>query len=88
MTSTPQLSEELSAGPAKLRIDVDGSEPLDHVLDDMNFLNYRLADVRISPEVTASIRRTPEPTELSDRIANGPISAVARTCVPPQSSRE
>ena len=47
MTATPQLSEELSAGPAMLRIDVDGAEPLDHVLDDMTFLNYRLADVRI-----------------------------------------
>ena len=38
--------------------------------------------------MTASIRRVPEPTELSDVITNGPISAVARTCVPPQSSRE
>jgi hypothetical protein len=55
MTSTPQLSEELSAGPAKLRIDVDGAEPLDHVLDDMSFLNYRLADVRISPEVSLAV---------------------------------
>jgi hypothetical protein len=54
MTSTLQLSEELSAGPARLRIDVHGAEPLDHVLDDMNFLNYRLADVRTSPEVTLS----------------------------------
>ena len=49
---TSSCSEELSAGPARLRVDVHGSEPLDHVLDDMNFLNYRLADVRISPEVT------------------------------------
>src|SRR5579862_8524669 len=39
-----------------------------------------------SPAVTASIRRAPAPTELSERIANGPISAVERTCVPPQSS--
>ena len=38
--------------------------------------------------MTASIRRAPAPTELSDRIANGPISAVQRTCVPPQSSVE
>ena len=38
--------------------------------------------------MTASIRRTPEPTEPSERIANGPISAVERTWVPPQSSRE
>jgi hypothetical protein len=46
------LSEELSAGPARLRIDVRGGEPRDHVLDDMNFLNYRLADVKLSPETT------------------------------------
>jgi hypothetical protein len=52
MRPTLQLSEELSAGPAKLRVDVYGSEPVGHVLDDMTFLNYRLADVRISPEVT------------------------------------
>jgi hypothetical protein len=52
MTARLQLSEEMSAGPAKLRIDVHGSEPIEHVLDDMNFLNYRLADVRTSPEVT------------------------------------
>ena len=52
MTSNLQLSEELSAGPARLRVDVHGSQPLEHVLDDMNFLNYRLADVRVSPEVS------------------------------------
>ena len=47
-----RLSEEMTVGPARLRIDVHGSEPIDHVLDDMSFLNYRLADVRISPKVT------------------------------------
>jgi hypothetical protein len=52
MTDPLQLSEEMSAGPARLRVDVHGGEPLDHVLEDMTFLNYRLADVRISPEVT------------------------------------
>jgi hypothetical protein len=52
MNQTLQLSEELSAGPARLRIDVHGGEPLEHVLDDMTFLDYRLADVRISPEVS------------------------------------
>jgi hypothetical protein len=46
------LSEEMTAGPAQLRVDVYGGEPRQHVLDDMAFLNYRLADVRISPEVT------------------------------------
>ena len=30
----------------------------------------------------------PQPTEPSEVITNGPISAVQRTCVPPQSSRE
>jgi len=52
MSATLQLSEEMSAGPARLRIDVHDSEPLEHVLDDMTFLNYRLADVRIEPAVT------------------------------------
>ena len=37
---------------ARLRVDVHGSAPVDHVLDDMSFLNYRLADVRIEPDVT------------------------------------
>jgi hypothetical protein len=49
-----QLSEEFVAGPARLRVDVHGSRPMEHVLDDMSFLNYRLADVRVSPEVTVS----------------------------------
>jgi hypothetical protein len=52
MTTPLQLSEELSAGSARLRVDVYGPEPVEHVLDDMNFLNYRLAEVRIEPEVT------------------------------------
>ena len=52
MTSELQLTEELSAGPARLRVDVYGPQPVAHVLDDMTFLNYRLADVQISPAVT------------------------------------
>src|SRR5438477_10016283 len=52
MTAPLQLSEEMSVGPARLRIDVHGSQPIEHVLDDMSFLNYRLADVRVSPAVT------------------------------------
>jgi hypothetical protein len=74
MTSSPQLSEELSAGPARLRIDVDGSEPLDHVLDDMSFLNYRLADVRISPQVTLG-----EPDIVWHRDADKVIAYDGRT---------
>ncbi len=52
MTDQLQLTEEMSAGAARLRVDVYGSEPRAHVLEDLNFLNYRLADVRISPEIT------------------------------------
>jgi hypothetical protein len=52
MTRIPNLTEEFSAGAARLRIDVVGGEPRTHVLDDLSFLNYRLADVRISPEIT------------------------------------
>jgi hypothetical protein len=52
MNAKLQLTEEFSAGDARLRVDVYGGEPREHVLDDLTFLNYRLADVRISPEVT------------------------------------
>jgi hypothetical protein len=47
-----QLSEEMSGGSARLRVDVYGSTPRNQVLEDMNFLNYRLAEVNIEPEVT------------------------------------
>ena len=69
MTSMLQLSEELSAGPAKLRVDVLGSEPIEHVLEDMNFLNYRLADVRTSPVVSRT-----EPDIVWDRDATKGIA--------------
>ena len=49
---TLQYSEELSAGPARIRVDVFGSQPVDHVLEDMAFLDYRLADVRTTRDVT------------------------------------
>ena len=52
MNDTLRLTEEFSAGAAHLRVDVYGGGPRDHVLDDLTFLDYRLADVRISPEVT------------------------------------
>jgi hypothetical protein len=51
-TATLQLSQEFVAGPARLRVDVHGSESVGDVLADKDFLDYRLADVRIAPEVT------------------------------------
>jgi hypothetical protein len=47
-----RLSQEFVCGPARLRVDVHGPDPVEQVLDDMSFLNYRLADVRIAPEVS------------------------------------
>jgi len=47
-----QLKEELTAGPARLRVDYHGSQPREHFLEDLNFLNYRLADVQITSNVT------------------------------------
>lgn len=44
-----QLSEQMSAGPARIRVDVTGREVPEHVLENMDFLNYRLADVRLEP---------------------------------------
>jgi hypothetical protein len=52
MTATPQLTEEFACGAARLRVDVIGGEPREHVLDDLSFLDYRLAHVTISPTVT------------------------------------
>ena len=49
---TLQYSEELSAGPARIRVDVLGSQPVDHVLEDMAFLDYRLADVQTTRDVS------------------------------------
>jgi hypothetical protein len=49
-----RLSEEFSAGAARLRIDVRGGPPLEHVMDDITFLKYRLADVQPEPAVTLS----------------------------------
>jgi hypothetical protein len=62
--STLRLSEEMTAGPARLRIDVHGAEPIDQLLDDLNFLNYRLADVQVAPGVTL-----PAPDIVWDRDA-------------------
>lgn len=47
-----QLSEEMSAGAARLRVDVIGSEVPEHMLENMDFLNYRLAAVQLESEVT------------------------------------
>ena len=47
-----QLSQEMSGGSARLRVDVHGPDPVEYVLEDMNFLNYRLAAVNIEDEVT------------------------------------
>jgi len=52
MASKLQLREQFSACGVPLRFDVYGSESRQHVLDDLTFLNYRLADVVISPVVT------------------------------------
>ena len=51
MISAPQLSQEFVAGPVRMRIDVHGSDPVDDALADKDFLDYRLADVRIAPDV-------------------------------------
>ena len=49
---TLQLSHEFVAGPARIRFDVLGTEPVDTALADKDFLDYRLADVRIETEPT------------------------------------
>jgi hypothetical protein len=58
------LSEEMSAGTARIRVDVVGAKVPEHVLDNMDFLNYRLAAVQLEPEVTLA-----EPDLIWDRDA-------------------
>ena len=45
------FSEEFTSSDGVLRIDVVGGAKREHVLDEMTFLNYRLADVRLRAEV-------------------------------------
>jgi hypothetical protein len=52
MSTALRLSHEFVAGPARLRIDVHGPDAVEQILDDMSFLNYRLADVRLVTEPT------------------------------------
>jgi hypothetical protein len=49
---TLQLTQEFVAGPARIRFDVLGSQPVDTALADKDFLDYRLADVKIETEPT------------------------------------
>jgi hypothetical protein len=51
-TATRQLSQEFVAGPARIRVDVLGADPVGDALADKDFLDYRLADVRIAPDMT------------------------------------
>ncbi len=45
------LSEEILSGNAVLRIDVTSPGDMDHVLQDMHFVNYRLASVSVRSDV-------------------------------------
>jgi hypothetical protein len=46
------LSQEMSAGPARLRVDVLGGPARESIVNDMDFLNYRLAAVTMEDAVT------------------------------------
>jgi hypothetical protein len=48
------LSQQMSAGPAHLRVDVLGGPARESIVDDMDFLNYRLAAVTMDEAVTAT----------------------------------
>ena len=45
------LMEQMSAGPARIRVDVVGERVSEHVLESMEFLNYRLAEVKVDATV-------------------------------------
>ncbi len=46
------LSQEMSAGPARLRVDVLGGPARESIVNDMDFLNYRLAAVSMEDAVS------------------------------------
>jgi hypothetical protein len=48
------LREEMMSGDGVLRVDVVGAENQEHVLDEMTFLNYRLASVQSRKEIQKS----------------------------------
>ena len=48
------LSQEMSAGPARLRVDVLGGPARESIVDDMDFLNYRLAAVTMEDSVSVA----------------------------------
>jgi hypothetical protein len=47
-------SEQINSGPAQIRIDVHTAEPMEWVLEDTTFLDYRLASVSRTKEVTTA----------------------------------
>lgn len=49
-----EYQEQITSGPALIRIDVQTSEPMEWVLDDTTFLDYRLGKVERSHTITAS----------------------------------
>jgi hypothetical protein len=46
-------SEEITSGPARVRLEVITNEPMDWVLDDTTFLDYRLGSVQRTTQVSA-----------------------------------
>jgi hypothetical protein len=56
------LREEMMSGNGVLRIDVVGADNQEHVLDEMTFLNYRLASVQSRKEI-----QKPKPDIIWDR---------------------
>ncbi|MHB1653578.1 MAG: hypothetical protein ACYCVD_14065 [Desulfitobacteriaceae bacterium] len=45
-------TEEIQAAKARIRIDVQSEQPVTQLLEDTNFLNYRLAGVQVFQDVT------------------------------------
>jgi hypothetical protein len=71
------FSEEMASGAGVLRIDVKGGHARTHVLDEMTFLNYRLADVRVQRDVSkkkADIVWNVEASPKAIRYADGVLT--------------
>lgn len=70
------FATEFSSGPARLRVDVESTQERDRLLEDLTFLNYRLADVKLEDEVQSPqphVLWYPERKEKDIRYENGQL---------------
>lgn len=72
----PTFTTEFTSGPARLRVDVEGGDERERLLEDLTFLNYRLADVKVEEDVRSAqphVLWYPERAEKDIRYQDGQL---------------